>query len=123
MKKFKLFLKPLTYVFLSTIILSIIGTVFYYFNIISSNTMSIIKIIIIIISILLGSFIYGKNIKEKGLLEGIKLGFLIILILFLISYLGLNKSFKLKNIIYYLIIIGTSSIGSMIGLNKKKDSN
>ena len=68
----------------------------------------------------IGGFIIGKNSKEKGWLEGIKLGFICTAILLLFNYLGLQQKFVITNLIYYLIINISCVLGGMIGINKKK---
>jgi len=98
---------------LSTIILSIIS----YF---SNNELYILKILIPIISMFISSFILGKNIKNKAYLEGLKFGLIYLLLSIIINYIILHNSFSIKNIVYYLVIIFSSIIGSMIGINFKK---
>ena len=66
-----------------------------------------------------GGFIMGKNSKQKGWLEGLKLGLIVLLILVLMNYLILGQSFEVKNLVYYLILLSSTIFGSMIGINKK----
>lgn len=109
------------YTFLTIIILLTITTTFYYFNLITNTTYKILKIITLIISILINSYILGKNTISKGYLEGIKLGLLIISIFFILTLIT-SKSLKLSILLYYLIILITAVLGSMVGINKKKDN-
>lgn len=60
----------------------------------------------------------GKSSEKKGYLEGIKIGGIIILN-FLVLVLLLDK-FSLKSLLYYLILLLTSILSSMIGINRKK---
>ena len=76
--------------------------------------------IIPIVSLLAGGFYIGKHSKENGWLEGLKIGLIFLVILFLLSYLGFQEGMHLKTWIYYLIILISSILGSMIGINKKK---
>ena len=95
-----------------TIMLSIIS---YFFNITANG----IKIVIPILSLLIASIILGKNVKEKAYIEGIK--FAVIYILFItILKLIMKTEFNYKVIIIYILMIFTSIIGSMIGINIKK---
>lgn len=112
--------KRLIFTIISIIISLFILTILYYFNIISSNTNKILKIIIILSNIFISSFILGKNTPSKGYLEGIKLSFLILPIFIIFSLI--TSTLKFKVIIYYLIISITSILGSMIGINRKKES-
>lgn len=110
----------LIYTIILIIILIGILTIFYYYDLINTSTYNVLKLIILLISIFLNSFILGKNVKEKGYLEGIKFG-LIIIILLLIPTI-IMKQLKIKLIIYYSMIISTSILGSIMGINKKKIS-
>lgn len=113
----KNYLKSYIYLITSLIIFTIIFTIINYFT---SNSLSIIKILIPIISILISSFILGKNTKSKAYLEGIKFS-LIYLIFTTILKLILKTSFNYKTFIIYLVIILSSIIGSTIGINTKKN--
>lgn len=108
------------YTFLTIIILLTIITGLYYFNLINNNTYKIFKIIIVIISILINSFILGKISLNKGYLEGIKLGLMIITIFFILTLVSSN-SLNLSILLYYFILLITSIFGSMFGISRKKD--
>lgn len=108
------------YTFLTIIILLTITTGLYYFNLINNNTYKIFKIIIVIISILINSFILGKNSLNKGYLEGIKLGLMIITIFFILTLVSSN-SLNLSILLYYFILLITAIFGSMFGISRKKD--
>lgn len=98
----------------------LIITLLSYINILKGNGIVISTLLLPIISLFIGSFALGKKANKKGWLEGIKLGSIIILIIFLIDFF-LFKSFILKKIIYYSILLITSALGSMVGIvNKKK---
>lgn len=107
---FKSFLYFIGIIFISTIILTIID----YFSLFNT---SILKLIIPIISLFISSFLVGKKTTKLGYLSGIKLG-IIVIILFIILVLLLDK-FNLKSLIYYLILLLTSTLGSMLGNIKK----
>ena len=83
-------------------------------------TYKILKIIILLLNIFINSFILGTKTTNKGYLEGIKFSLIIISILLILTLL-LNLSIKPRIILYYLIIIFTSTLGSMIGINKNKN--
>ena len=105
--------------FLITIFLT---TFLSYFNIISANTIKIIKILIPIIIIATNSFKSIKKIKIKGYLNGLLYASLIISTLFLLNLI-LYRSFHIKQTLFYIIIILTSCLGSMIGNTKKSQLN
>lgn len=109
------------YTFLIIIISLLLINTLYYFNIINNSVYKVLKIIPIIISIFINAYILGKNAEQKGYLEGLKLSIIIILVFFILTLIT-KQPIKLKVILYYLIISITSILGSMIGINKKKDS-
>lgn len=61
----------------------------------------------------------GLNTEEKAYKEGLKLGLINILILYILNCLTLHFTLPLKKIIYFLIIAITTILGSIIGINKK----
>ncbi len=117
------YLKVLIYIIVPTIILNIILSVLYYFNLLSSGIINYLKLFIILISMLIGGIYIGKEATKKGWLEGLKVGLEVIIILFIIGYLAFDKGITIKNLIYYFILILSSTLGSMIGINKRKKTN
>ena len=97
-------------------------TILNYFNIISGMALTISKILICIISLFVGGVVIGRRSSKKGWLEGLKLSLIFLVLLILFNYLGLGNTPQLKNLIYYLIIIVSCSFGSIIGINKKKNT-
>ena len=114
--------KRLLWMIISLLLSLVFINTLYYFNFITTNTYKILEIIIFIINIFISTYILGKNTSKKGYLEGIKYS-LIIISLFIVLTLLINEPFKLKILIYYLIIIITSILGSTMGINKKKKNN
>lgn len=108
------------YILTSLLLLTFITTLFSYFNILNDKITSIIKILIPIICMLLGGFYIGRKSSKKGFLEGLKLGIIFSIALIIFNYLALNNSFKIKYLLFYIILITSSVLGSMIGINKKK---
>ena len=112
-KGFLVFLVP----FISLLLLV---TIFYYFDILNQNTMKYMKFIILLLSCLLSGIYIGRKSISKGYLNGIKLsGFIILFLLVFNLFIG---SFKVSLLLYYTIIMITSTLGSMIGIGlMKKD--
>ena len=108
------------YIIASLLIITFILTLLNYFNIISDKIISIFKILIPIVSLFIGGFYIGKNSNNKGYLEGLKLGSIFSIFLLIFNFLALSNSFKLKYLLFYLIIIVSSILGSMIGININK---
>lgn len=114
----KSFLYIISILFISTIVITLLN----YFNVLGGKLVSIFKIITALISIFIGGFIMGKNSNQKGWLEGLKLGIVIIFILLLVSFVFLKQNWNIKNIVYYLILLVSSIFGSMVGISKKIDN-
>lgn len=114
------YLKALVYIIVPIIILNIILSLLYYFNVVGSGTSNYLKLFIAAISMLVGGIYIGSKASKKGWLEGLKIGLEVILLLFIISYLAFDQGMNVKTIIYYFILLASSMLGSMIGINKRK---
>lgn len=113
----KTYLKSYGYLFGILFILTFILSIINYFFIIPIN---IFKILILVISFLVSTIILGKNIKQKAYLEGLKFSSIYLIIVVIINFLILKSSFSIKNLVFYLLILFTGIIGTMIGINLKK---
>ena len=121
MKKFKEMLKNVLISSFILIISLLIISVLSYFNIISGNTVMILELIICFTVIFITAIKQGQKSQKYGFLEGIETG-LVFIILYLIINFAIYNCFKLKNFIYYLIILTISTLGGMIGITQKKSS-
>lgn len=119
------YLKNLGISFLYTLgiflIFTFLITLLNYFNIIGGKTLSVFKIVILVVSLFSGGFVIGKRSSNKGWLEGVKYGLFILILLFIFNYLAFDKSFAFKNILYYTITVISCIFGSIIGINTKKE--
>lgn len=115
---FKTYLKCYGYLIILIIFMSLIlSTLSYLFN----KEFIIIKNIIPYISLLISTIILGKNSNKLAYLEGIKFS-IIYLIISIILTLIFKYTFNYKIIIYYLTVMISCVLGSMIGINIKKKS-
>ena len=103
------------YIIISIFILRI----FNYFELLNNNIIDTLKLLIVLISVFINSYIIGKNSKNKGYLEGLKFGSIFIIFILLYNLLFINQ-FTFKILIYYLLILVTSIVASTIGINRKK---
>ena len=110
------------YIIATILILTFIITILSYFNIMNDKVTSIFKITIPIIALLIGGIYIGKRSLKRGFLEGLKLGAIFSLILIIFNYLALGNSFKIKYLLFYIILIISSILGSMIGINRRKNN-
>ena len=104
---------------ISIILLVIFAIVLTYTNFNENMTPTVI-IIITAISILIGSQITASSIKKNGILNGIVVGLIYVLFLYLMSS-TISKNFSLNN--YAIIMIAASiaigGLGGIIGVNRK----
>lgn len=105
------------YTIASTVVALLIVSLLYYFDIVNDQLFGFLKLFVILGSIFTNSLLLGRRASKKGYLEGLKFGGIIILLMFLPTVISAN--FKLKLLIYYVIIIITAMLGSMIGISKK----
>ncbi|MDD2203634.1 MAG: TIGR04086 family membrane protein [Bacilli bacterium] len=118
----KIYLKALAYMSISILGLILILTIFHYFNLLGDKVVDITKLLIVILSVGVGGYIVGNSALQHGWLEGLKFSGIIIVIFFLLTLI-FKLGLSYNTIIYYFIIMGASTIGSMIGINfKEKDS-
>ena len=113
----KNYLKGTLIIIICLFISSILVNTFYYFDIISNNSINYLKMILSIFIFFIGGLYIGKKSTTKGYINGLKLS-LIIVILYIIMGLIFNN-IKISRIIFYIIICTCITFGAMIGINKK----
>ena len=101
----------------SILILTFLLTIFSFFNIMGEKVISIFKIIIPLLSLLIGGFYIGKKSNKQIVIEGLKFGIIFSILLVLFNLI-LSNPFKTKYILFYLILIGTSIMGTIVGTSK-----
>lgn len=101
-------------------VLSLLTTIFHYFNILSTNGLQIVTMIVPILALIFSSFYLGRRSKEKGWLEGLKLGGSYLVIITLLAFLIFRHEFQIKILLYDTIILLSTMFGSMLGINFKK---
>ena len=117
-KTIKNYLKSFLYFIIPFLGLLFITSIFYYFDILSNQVIRYFKITIVILSSLLGGYSIGKKSTNKGYLSGLKLSAIIVSLFLIINII--LKGFKWYHLVYYIIIMIVTIIGSMIGINRKK---
>ena len=89
---------------------------------ISSGITSLIIFIFNIILFFTLSFINARKKQKRGYLEGLLIGLIFITLMYLIKVILINNSVNITTIIYYIILLITSILGGMFGINKKSDT-
>ena len=115
LKKYNYIYKFILFIIILTIIETILNLIFPINNIINQ----LITLISITIYIFITNIKKGKQIEQKAYLEGLKIGTIYVLTLYIIGLpLSLFK-IPLKRLLFYLIIIIISITSTIIGINKK----
>ena len=104
------------WLFAGTLVLTLIN----YFGILGNKFVSVMRFFVAISAMFVSSYRLGKKSDKKGYFEGLKFGFIIILILGL-GVILLDK-LNLRSIFYYAILLLTSVMGSTIGINNRKNN-
>ena len=105
------------YSFAIFLIGSFITSVLYYFNITSDKFNNILLYFISISSIFIGSTCFSKNMKYKGLINGVIYFLIWFVIMLFLSLVIFKTHFGIKNIIYYIVLLMFSLIGGVLGKN------
>lgn len=119
MKNIKTYLKYLGISLISILIGLLVISTLYYFDILSNNIVSYIRVIYMMLVIFIISFILGKNTDKNGYLAGIKFGLMNIISFLIFGLLFFRDGLQLRLILYDFILLFISILGSMIGINKK----
>ncbi len=101
----------------SIVLLIILAAILTYTNV-SESIIPTVIIIITSISILIGSQITTSKIKKNGILNGIFVGTIYIIMLYLISSI-ISKNFSFNN--YSIIMIATSIAIGGLGRNNRSE--
>jgi len=99
---------------------SFILSVFNYFFM-SSKTVHVIGLIFLILLFLVFSFKEARISSSRGIITGLKIGLFLNAILIFINLILFQSSFKFLRFIYYIILLFSSILGSIIGVNTKKE--
>lgn len=114
-KKYQEYIKLPIFIIILSIILTIINLIINLNN----NLNSLISLISVLVYSLIIGIKRGINTKEQAYKEGLKLGLINIIILYILNCLTLNFSLSLKKLLYFIIIYTTIILGCIIGINKK----
>lgn len=117
MKYLKKILKTLLLTTIFFITLSLLLTIFNYFNFINYQTLEIGKIIIPILTLGLSGLLMGKKATKNGWLEGFKISLIIVTLLIIIT--AIMGELAPKRLTFFIILIISSIFGSILGINTK----
>ena len=114
----KYWLKGLALAFIITFVLLLIVSLVLRFTSIRESNMSLFNSFVLVISIVISSAMLGRNVKERGWLNGAILGFIYYLIIIILNFM-FNKplDFGIFLLVKLLIASALGAIGGMIGIN------
>lgn len=119
----KKYLTPILYTLAFLVIGTFFTSILYYFNITSDKVNQILIYLIAIIAMFVGSIIFAKNNKYKGIISGLLyfVGWFIIMLI--MSLLVFKSSFKISSLIYYGVLMIFSVLGGIIGKNYQEEND
>lgn len=121
LKKTLNYLKFISIFLIIELMLSFIMSLLNLFGV-SSGITTIILLVSNIILFFILNYFNALKMKKKGFLEGIILGLIFIILMFLIKIILFDNKVNIATFIYYLILFITSIFGGMFGVNKKSDN-
>lgn len=110
--------KCLFYQIIEMLIILLVLSFFYYYHFLSFKAYSLLKIIFLLFSIFINSFFLGKKCSKKGYLTGLLYGLILILLSF--GFVLSFSKFHLKLLYFYGLILSSTILGSIVGINKKR---
>ncbi len=90
---------------------------------VNSGITTIILFILNIILFFVLSFFNATSKKKKGLIEGLTIGAVFIIAMYIIKVILFTAKINVSTIIYYFILLITSILGGLIGVNKKSKND
>ncbi len=112
------FIRQLIRILIYFLVLSLITTIFYYFNFIGDKVCNYIRLIGFILIIYFNSNTLSRKINTNHFIHGVLLGISIVA-LFLILALVMQYKLNFRFMIYYLLIFLVSILGSTKKKRKK----
>ena len=119
LNKLKSYFKVILIGLLFMLVFAFLLGVLQNFNLFYGKASEVFMFIYMAILFFIIGFLVGKKATHKGYLEGIKISLSLIFILIVINVLFYQTGFSLERTIYYFILILSSTLGSMIGINKQ----
>ncbi len=121
MKKCKNILTSIGWFFGSLLIYLIIITTLAHFNLISYKTVSVLSFIFMCLLFMYNGFSLGKKSSKRGFLSGLMIGTINIILVLLLAII-LRSIPGFKSLIYFAVLLLSSTLGGMFGINFKKEN-
>ena len=88
---------------------------------VNSGITSIVLFVCNLVLFFILNYINAYKLKKKGFIEGLLLGVIYVILMIIIKLLLFSSPLNISSIIYYIILLLTSILGGMFGVNKKSD--
>ena len=115
LKKYDFIWKFFVFILILTFVMTIINLI----SPLKQNINSLLSLLGILMYSLIAGIRKGVKTDAKGYKEGFKIGFVYVAVLYFLGALSLHFAIPLKRFLYFVIIIVTTILGSVIGINKK----
>ena len=118
MKNINKFIISFGSIIISFIVISLLLSIFYYYDLINTNTYQVFKISAVVLALIFSGILLGKKSNKNGMKNGLILGFMCILLSLIVGFS--TKSFTIHYFIYHLILLICTGLGGTIGIQTKK---
>jgi putative membrane protein (TIGR04086 family) len=97
----------------------ILSLLYYFF--LSKKITNILGFLYLIIIFIIFGFKEEVKSNNRGIINGLKIGLILITSLLIFNLIFFKSAFRLLRFIYYIILILSCILGSIIGANTKKN--
>ena len=107
--------------FLLSLVLIALLTVLVYFGDFDDSTVSVFVLAVSVISVFVGAFVLARNIQGGGLINGLVLGLVYCMALFLLSFV-IDRGVELgvANLTRIAVILASAMLGGVVGINSQE---
>ena len=113
-------LASFSFISISILTLAIIITLFAYFEILQTSTISKLLYIAFVMIFFIGTLIVAKHVGEKGWLVGLAMTGILVLLNLLYHTIGIEASLNFRFLVRCFITLIICLTGGMIGVNLPK---
>lgn len=110
----------LLYSFISMGVITILVSIFLLVTSMEEKSLSVLIYFIHAISLMIGGYITGKRIEQKGWYYGGVMGIIYSLIVLLVGFLGFDASLNLVTLSIFILSFSSGALGGIIGVNSQK---
>lgn len=110
----------LLYSFISMGVITIIVSILLLVTSMKEDFLSVLIYFIHGISLMIGGYVTGKRIEQKGWYYGGITGIIYSLIVLLVGFLGFDSSMNLVTLAIIVLSFSSGALGGIIGVNSKK---